>query len=405
MNSAGARRSNLRELAFGGALIAGLLVFAITASTRQQREQDARDTFTPYSVRSAAGSGLYGLEAWLTALGFTTTRLEGAQFTPGSDIDVLIVMPPSVGYSETDANRIAAWVEDGGTLIYAYSDGASRLNVKLGVRAADMPFATFAKEALPVNGVAITDSIRVEARQRLIVEPGAFGGEPASVHLRAGDDDAVLVSFQRDLGTIYVTTAPYLFSNESLRDAGSSAQLVRRMTDTDAPATVAFDEYHLGFDSANAVSGAFSLATLYDTPWGWALIYLTILCLVTLALNGRRFGRTAPLAADIARRSPSEYVISMARLFQRSGQRAAMLKHYRHRLKHALGAPVGVDAALPDGEFVEALGRARDDLNSARLIDTLRDMNRSNIDEATLLRLARAATQIDMFKTNFVEAQ
>ena len=406
MKAPGARGSTLLELVLGGALIVGLLVVAISASTRQQREQEARGVFTPYSVRSAADSGLYGLEAWLKELGFTTTRLEGARFTPDDGIGVLFVMPPSVGYSDADANRIATWVEDGGTLIYAYSDGAPKLNVKLGVRAAEMPFAPFANAALPVNAVTFTESIRVEARKRLIVESGAFDGEPATVHLRAGDNDgAVLVSFQRDLGTVYVTTAPYLFSNESLRGAGASARLVRVMMDTDAPATVAFDEYHLGFDSADAVSGAFSLATLYDTPWGWALIYLTLLSLIALVLNGRRFGRTAPLASAIARRSPSEYVVSMARLFQRGGKRAAMLKHYRQRLKHALGAPAGVDAALPDDEFVEALARARDDLNSARLIDTLRDMGRSDIDEATLLRLARAATQIDTFKTNSVEAR
>ncbi len=401
-----ASRANLLELALGGALIAGLLAFAFTASTRQQREQEARGTFTPFSVRSAADSGLYGLEAWLKELGFTTRRLEGERFAPDDGISVLFVMPPSVGYSDADAERIAAWVEDGGTLIYAYSDGAPRLNAILGAHAADMPFAPFAKEALPVNGAPITNSIRVEVRERLIVEPGAFNGEPATVQMRAGDNDgAVLVSFQRDLGTVYVTTAPYLFTNESLRGAGASARLVRLMMNTDAPATVAFDEYHLGFDSAAAASGAFSLATLYDTPWGWALIYLTVLSLFTLALNGRRFGRPVPLAAAIARRSPSEYVISMAQLFQRSGKRTAMLKHYRHRLKRALGAPAGIDANLPDGEFVEALTRVRDDLNSARLIDTLRDMNRADADEATLLRLARAATEIDSFKTSPLEAR
>ena len=112
-----------------------------------------------------------------------------------------------------------------------------------------------------------------------------------------------------------------------------------------------------------------------------------------MLINGQRFGRVLPLPQEVMRRSPAEYVQSMAQLFRRAGKRHMLLQHYRRQLKRSLGKPYRVNADLPDEEFVAELARYRD-VDRAELLALLRALDQRDVGERTLVKLADDAIRL-----------
>ncbi|MCA1554420.1 MAG: DUF4350 domain-containing protein, partial [Chloroflexi bacterium] len=132
---------------------------------------------------------------------------------------------------------------------------------------------------------------------------------------------------------------------------------------------------------------------LYNRPWGWAIVYSLLVALAYLFVNGQRFGRVMPLPKEIARRSPAEYVQSMAQLFRRAGKRHMALQHYHQQLKRDLGKPFRISANLPDDEFVNELSRYRD-VDREALLHTLHALGQRDVSERKLVQLADEAIKL-----------
>ncbi|OQY83444.1 MAG: hypothetical protein B6D41_16970, partial [Chloroflexi bacterium UTCFX4] len=110
-----------------------------------------------------------------------------------------------------------------------------------------------------------------------------------------------------------------------------------------------------------------------------------------LILNGQRLGRTVPVQRTLARRTPSEYVVSMANLFRRANKRGMVLQHYRYALKRRLGRPFHLNPDMPDEHYLELITRMRPELDHAELARILNRLRRADTTEADLVKTVEHA--------------
>jgi len=374
-----------RDLLVVGALFAMLIGFTIFGVVRQGEMQSQQNSITPYSTHSSLPSGALALHAWAESLGYRVRRIEFEAFKVPDDAGLLFVFPARVAYEESEAQAVVRWVERGNTLVFV---AASRFNannerllraLKLGVQ----PISN--AERLPLS----QPLAGVPAEPGLLVKT-AWGLRPdrSDYVAYAGDGKTpVIAGWAQGRGRVFAFASTYLLSNDGLRDPQNAA-LARALLPAPG-AQIAFDEYHLGFNRADG-----SLQNLiYNTPWGWALLFSALVIFAYLVINGQRFGRVEPLPADMARRSPAEYATSMAALFRRAGKRQMVLNHYRQQLKRSLGRPYRINAALPDEEFVAELARYRE-LDREALLKVLRGLSQRNTPERALVRLADEAVRL-----------
>jgi hypothetical protein len=363
-----------------------LIGFTVAGALRGAELSSQEETFIPYSTHSAQPNGALALQKWLEAIGYQTARIENETFRVPDQARVLFVFPGRVAYEEYEAQAVLRWVERGNTLIMAtpaHLAGNDRFLRAFRVQTQPVAYTERAALDQPLAGLAGAADPLVKASWALQtdrtdgVQFASAGGQP------------LIATWAQGRGRVIAVAAAFLFSNDGLRNA-SNAALVRALLPAAGPRPlIAFDEYHLGFTSGQA-----SVQTLlYNTPWGWALLFAAVVVFAYLLINGQRFGRVEPLPIEIARRSPAEYVVSMAALFRRAGKRQMVLNHYRQQLKRSLGRPYRINAALPDDAFVAELARYRD-VDRDALLKTLRGLARPRVSERALVQLADAAVKL-----------
>lgn len=356
-----------------------LAAFSGLIAIRRQQLDAANQVFIPYSSRSAQNNGSLALYSWLGAIGYRVQRIENQEFRVGDEVQLLFVLGPSEEIAASDARLILNWVARGNVLVTAdegflSSNGLFQaLDVRLDPLNSRSDSAALEQ---PLLGLA-SGPLATGSDSALKVNRADF------VQYASAENKPLLIRFPYGKGVIWLSSAPNLFSNENLRSE-PNAQLVQAFVSTiSRGGVIAFDEYHLGFKPE---AGASLLTLLYNTPWGWAVIFAFLVVMGYLLLNGRRFGRAMPARQTLARRTPSEYVVSMANLFRRANKRSMVLDHYRRSLKRRLGRPFHLDPELPDNRYIELLTRMRPDLNSAELERILAALRRSNMTEADLVR-------------------
>src|SRR5205807_7330210 len=102
-------------------------------------------------------------------------------------------------------------------------------------------------------------------------------------------------------------------------------------------------------------AGSGGAASIFDGPVGGAALLLTALVIVFLAVNGRRVGRPAAAGDEATVPSAATYIDAMGELFARSRQRGAVAQRYADELRRRVGAATGVDPALADAAFIQAV--------------------------------------------------
>ena len=119
------------------------------------------------------------------------------------------------------------------------------------------------------------------------------------VALRAALDDG---------RTITLVADDALFSNRSLRRTGAGPFVLGLVVPRYDRVVV--DEYHHGYDASRSLGGATFDWTLHS-PWGWAILQLVGVGVLSLLAAGVRFG---PVRSGIERRrrSPLEHVRALA---------------------------------------------------------------------------------------------
>lgn len=193
--------------------------------------------------------------------------------------DTLIVAGPGRPLGEDEEESLRAWLESGGQLILASSDGWERSEE------ADPFLATFGVEMQPKTLVERTVQL---GDWKLWLHSGAIlkGETPEKVH-RAGDT-VVAITIEVGEGQILALADPWAISNEALRKGDNALYLIRQ-TESWRQGRVAFDEYHHGF--GEPASLFVTMGRFLSSPWGWPFAQLAVAGLLYVLLCRRRLGR------------------------------------------------------------------------------------------------------------------
>lgn len=366
-----------RELVFLIALfviLGGMTVFLAVRNAEQ--EQANQGTAVSYSSRAPIGNGILALYNWLDALGYRVQRIENQAFRIGDDVRFLFILAPTEAIDHNEALYLLNWVGRGNTLYLADSSFLtnnallSELNVKLTERDNRSALLTVAQPLLDTTIGTLTGDTFWE------LEPTATD----YVSYIAGTKP-MLIRIAHGQGTVWITSAPSLLANDSLNHEDNAKLALGILGNLPRGSVVSFDEYHHGFKGSE---GTFVNA-VYNTPWGWGLLFALLLCFGYLILNGKRFGRTVPVQRTLALRTPSEYVISMANLFRRANKRGMVLQHFRHALKRRLGRAFHLNPELSDENYLEMITRMRPELDRAELARIFNNLRRAETTEIDLV--------------------
>lgn len=168
-----------------------------------------------------------------------------------------------------------------------------------------------------------------------------------AVHL--GDDGgAVLADFRYGQGRVVILSDPFVIANNGIARGANltlAMNLVRSLGEGSRP--FLFDEYHHGYrETGNSLLNYFR-----GTGAVWMALQGLVLAGLLLATYGRRFARPIPLpVAD--RRSPLEFVGSMANLQQAAEARELALENIYPRFKTRLCQRLGLSSRASIDEIL-----------------------------------------------------
>lgn len=368
-----------RDLVIFIALLVLIAGFSVYVAQRRQEVDEQAQTDVRFSTHSAAADGTRALYDWLGRLGYRVERIENRAFEITDNVSVLFMLSPLTTVEDDQATYILRWVERGNTLILADERNffPNRLYRELG-----MEFDSLADRAdsIPLSQPLIDSAsgeIQTSTFNALELEQPNFAAFAVS------EGKPLFARITRGSGVVWALSTADVFSNEKLRDEDNARFAAALVANTPRDRVIAFDEYHLGFQPEYTND---FIGLLYDTPWGWGILFTIIAFFAYFGLGGQRLGRVLPVPKTLARRSPSEYVISMANLFRRANKRGMVLQHYRHSLKRRLGRPYHLSPDLADERYVEMLERLRPDLDRNELVNILNSLRRTDTTEADLVK-------------------
>lgn len=351
----------------------------------------ARSASVPGSGPSSYASGPGGalaLYRWLLSMGYDVGRLQGAAFAPEPAAHLLIVLGPADRYDPGEAEAVARWVAEGGTLLLAEEHPGNFAGTAPLLEVFELAVAATPEENAPITVAPVLQPAlgtpplqALEATTRAVIR-----SERDDVAPLAGAEDApVVVGLQHGEGYVFASSTLQPFTNAGIGAGQNPALMLNILRRIPAGGRVVFDEYHHGF-----VGQATMRELLLRTPWGWATLYGATVLAVYLIMTGRRFGRAVPLRAETDRRSSAEYLESMAGLLRRAGRRDDILAQYRAALKRRLARAHGLSPQLDDEAFVAALAVAHP-AGAPAVADLLARMARPASDDRAALRLVAEA--------------
>lgn len=339
------------------------------------------------STYSSAPNGARVLYEWTRAMGYDARRLEYRPFEVTDDDAVLVMLSPSETVSRAHARDILAWVERGGTLIFA-DDAPTVLSASdalldaLQMRITVLTGTQVIERAPALQPVFDQPPVReISVRTRRTLTPQRNDYAP----MFGASGQVLIAGIRIGNGYVYVSATARPFTNSGLRDRQHAALVLNMLRHAPPRGRILFDEYHHGLVAPPSPTDG-----LLNTPWGWAGVYVATITALFLLLGGRRFGRAVPLKEEIARRSSAEYLDSMAELYQRGGKRRYMLRHFYADFKRRLAKPYGVNPQLEDREFVYQMARARS-IDEVALLALLTQLRATPTSDAELLRVVAAA--------------
>ncbi len=356
-------------------VLGGLTVFI---SWRQQQIAEAQRVRTALSSHSPNPDGTLALYQWLRESGYRTERIEYRAFTIPNDARLLFVHSPTTSLEPIEVNEILDWVEQG-NILFASSGTWFGTNELFRELDASLDFVERVQELAAQQPIANEPigSVTTEAHNVISFDRNDFAQYAGTNEL------PVLAQLKYGEGTIWLSSAPAILTNENLKNPENAKFAAALAAQVPTDSLIVFDEYHLGLQPE---PGASLGTVMYDSPWGWGVILGIIVLFGYLLLSGQRLGRVLPAPRQLSRRSPSEYVTSMANLFRRANKRGMVLNHYRHSLKRRLGRPYHLSPDIEDSRYVEMLSRLRPDLDRAELTRLLNSLRRTDTGEADLVK-------------------
>lgn len=330
-------------LILGALLIAGAVVAQVVA----ERNGEAGP---PLSSRSSSAGGALALARWLERIGYTVERLEGTSSADLADGAMLFVLEPIRGFDHGEAEAILSWVRRGGSLVYVPGEfsvlsqafptlAADALSAELGVAQRLVTLTDDASPALPFFTAPPASRFRVHTRDALDLRDESW------VPLIAQEERVIAATRQIGSGRVYAAASDALFANSDLGKQANAAFVLNILARHPETQSVVFEEVH------HAAEAAFPglMGEMRASPWGWAVIYASMLTMFFLFWAGRRFGPAVVPVREPAR-SSGEYITAFAGLLQRTRATDWMQRQLAQVLRRRLARLLGVRADLPADE-------------------------------------------------------
>ncbi len=381
-----ATRVPMRDLIVVIVLFGALITSGIVSFLNKSSDTGAG---VAYSTLSADPDGTLAIYDWLQAMGYPVQRLETVPYSVPAHWGALFVIAPSVSYTSGEAKSLAAWVRAGGTAIVALDYGDTALLHAFSALDISVP------DAPDPSTLTVAQPLLDRPPIRRLSAPVAMGvtcinTTSCITYLESGRTP-VLQGERIGRGHLFLFGAPRTFTNGSIRVADNRLLALNLLAELPAGATIGFDEFHHGVQTQQVQSAT---ELLYTTPAGRALLYGAIIVFIYLLLSSRRLGK--PIQENQpAARSIAEYIVSLAALYRRSGDRRDALTVVTRAFWQDIEETYHLDHVDSDarGATLVELCRARGiatDRQEAELLALLSIPTGEAIDEAELLRRVRA---------------
>lgn|GEM_PF-3699939 len=299
-----------------------------------------------YSSYNAGPMGTKAFYLLLEELGVRTGRAEGSigSFLQGTDSQKGIAGQPGlvIGFDSSDSDRrdimdsreeaeaLAAWVRDGGSLLW-FTAGDSPVTDAMGIR-----FGGF----FPGNEFETETSVFTRDVKKIDCSAGRYMEPGAGTEVLAGDGEgAAVVAGELGSGRVVVVSAPSIITNSRI-EKGDNVVLLINIIRVFRPAGVWFHEPE-AVASGGKTAAVPRITTADITVFAQAGLALILLFLFW----GRRFGRPVPLPVGEEGVS-AEYVNTMANIFRQGQAREIALDNifsgFWQRLTRSFGVPAGI---------------------------------------------------------------
>ena len=353
----------------GGVLVVGLAVVVFATQGNGGSPE--------HSSSSDAADGTSALRLFAQAQGHPTDTVEGT-FSPPSGGQMMFVFTPTTAYTHDEAVATAAWVREGGVIVYGSEQGDPELDGALGVqRLPQLVVATNVTASPAVAGVKL-------------VRGGDFAvplrTSPSQVALLRSGVSVVAYMERIGAGTAIVLADPVELANGFLDKADNGRWAADLLALVSSDSRVTFDEFHHGLTAADFTPQAWVL-----TPWGAGLLWLLVAVFFGLLLRGRRFGPLVPRQGE-ASRAEAEWAVAVGELLRRSGARAVTLGVLAAASERAVAANTGL-VLQPRERFWHSLWQRAPDI-AQELDSAERALYTSSASEKDLLQAAQRLHRI-----------
>jgi len=364
-----------------GILLALVLVTSVAAIQRTDENN------LPYLSTSSEPNGTLALSLWLNELGYTTADAFTLSFNPSSDIGIIFITQPVFSITVNEWKLLDQWVDEGGTLILAGTNGATLE----AMRHFDFNFSFLPQQAEEISAaLPLLKSPVLASKVNLVTDIGIDSTRTDYTPLMTAKGMPIILMFQQGEGQVILSTAPGIFTNQELKKEATATLVLNLLAFAGEKGTVLFDEWHRGFQSEEVVGLS---QWLQNTSGGHAILFTVFAVFLALVVQGRSFGRPVPLKHEIKRRAPLEHVTAIANLNRKAGHRKEVARQYHHRLKRHLGQRYRLDPSMRDEEYADALAGYNSSIDKAELLRLLKRLSEPGISEPELLKLSAEAAQ------------
>jgi hypothetical protein len=380
-------------------LIALFAVFVVFAMYSDRIAQEATTQDTP-SMYNPKGVGLKAYHLLLERQGFRVAdlRSDWSALKPGDGL-VIIAEPftPDRQPGSEEIEALRAWVERGGSVLYFVTKPARPLQPEDPLFG-DVAIVEADPKLTQVSPVSSGSPLVENVNEIVVASPVRLKLPPSGGYEVLFKDDAGILAITRPYGKgrLVAAAATSLVGNSGIREADNAVLLVNlaaNLRPENRP-TVLFDEYHHGVGLAkgeNLTGKEGGLLENLPVPLRLGFLHLLGFGALLVYNSNRRFGRAKTLNPPDYRPS-TDYVGSLAKLYQRAGGADIALLSLHHDFARALTRHLELppDATMP--QVVARVGeRHPGEVAEVQSVLALCEQVRAGtrITETELLNLAR----------------